>query len=189
MSTPYIGEIRSVAFARIPAGWVPCNGQSLQISDYETLFTLIGTTYGGDGQTTFNVPDMRSRLMVGAQGGAGGSGLSTYQLGQQAGAEGVALTTNQLATHQHPFSGLLGATTNGPSGTAPTGMYPGPGEAQSGGSKPIPYAPGSDGATLNAEALAFTPAATGSNQPHNNLQPVQALYFIIATLGQWPPQP
>jgi microcystin-dependent protein len=189
MSLPYIGEIRSVAFARIPAGWVPCNGQTLQIYEYDSLFALIGTTYGGDGQTTFNVPDMRGRLMVGAQGGAGGSGLSTYQPGQQAGAEAIALTTNQLATHQHPFSGLLGANSKGQSGTDPTGMYPGLGQAQSGGSKPIPYAPGSDGAILNAEALAFAPAAAGSNQPHNNLQPVQALYFIIATQGQWPSRP
>jgi len=189
MSTPYIGEIRSVAFARIPAGWVPCNGQTLQINEYETLFTLIGTTYGGNGQSTFNVPDMRGRLMVGSQGGAGGPGLSTYQPGQQAGTESVALTINQIPMHQHPFSGLLGANSTGPSGPDPTGAYPSLGQAQGGGNKPIPYAPGSDGATFNAGALAFTPAAAGSNQPHNNLQPVQALYFIIATQGIWPSQP
>jgi microcystin-dependent protein len=189
MATPYIGEIRSVAFARIPAGWVPCNGQPLQISEYDTLYALIGTTYGGDGQSTFNVPDMRGRLMVGSQGGAGGSGLSTYQLGQQAGAEGVTLTTNQLPMHQHPFSGMLGANSNGPSGTDPTGAYPGPGQAPSGGSKPVPYAPGSDGTTLNAGALAFTPGAAGNSQPHNNLQPVLAMNFIIATQGMWPSRP
>ncbi|GAA4503238.1 tail fiber protein [Hymenobacter ginsengisoli] len=189
MSTAYIGEIRSVAFARIPSGWAPCNGQSLQISEYETLFSLIGTAYGGDGYSTFNVPDLRGRLMVGSQGGAGGGGLSTYQLGQQAGAETVGLTSPQMPQHQHSFSGMLGANSNGPSGPDPTNQYPGPGQSPSGGSKPIPYAPGSDGSTLNAGALAFTPRAAGDSQAHNNLQPVQALYFIIATSGLYPPRP
>src|SRR5918999_1311119 len=98
MGQPYVGEIRMFGGSFAPAGWVFCNGQSLPISEHETLFTLIGTTYGGDGQETFRVPDLRGRLPIHA--GTGSSG-TTYALGEAAGVESVTLTTQQIPIHNH----------------------------------------------------------------------------------------
>src|SRR6187399_274642 len=106
MAQPYVGEIRMFAGNFAPAGWMFCEGQLLPISEYETLFNLIGTTYGGDGQSTFALPDMRGRLPI-HQGQ--GSGLSNYTLAQNGGVEQVTLTVNQIPQHTHP---LLGSTTN-----------------------------------------------------------------------------
>ncbi|WP_151089229.1 phage tail protein [Hymenobacter baengnokdamensis] len=182
MSTPYLGEIRAVGFTFAPVGWVACNGQTLSISQYDALYALLGTTYGGDGQTTFNVPDMRSRLGIGAQGGAAGPGLSAYQLGQQVGVENVTLTTNQLPTHQHPFAAAPGGTATG-TAADPKLNFPG-------NSTTNPYATSATaGKTLNAAALVATAQAAGGSQPHTNLQPVLALNYIICTEGNYPPQP
>src|SRR5579862_3000625 len=99
MSQPYVGEIRMFAGNFAPSGWMFCEGQLLPISEYETLFNLIGTTYGGDGQSTFALPDLRGRMPnhMGL-----GSGLSTYILAQTGGVETVTLTTNQIPIHSHP---------------------------------------------------------------------------------------
>jgi microcystin-dependent protein len=95
----YLGEIRIFAGNFAPQGWLFCQGQLLAISQNQALFALLGTTYGGDGQTTFSVPDLRGRAAVGL---GAGPGLSPYQQGQQAGYETVTLTTAQLPVHQHP---------------------------------------------------------------------------------------
>ena len=108
MSTPYIGEIRMLGFGRTPIGWQACDGSLLPISQYETLFVLIGTTYGGDGQSTFAVPDLRGRLPV-HQGQ--GPGLSNYVVGQMAGTESVTLLAPQMPTHTHPMVATTGAAT------------------------------------------------------------------------------
>src|SRR3989454_5675934 len=99
MAQPYVGEIRMFAGNFAPAGWMFCEGQLLPISENETLFNLIGTTYGGDGQSTFALPDLRGRFPI-HQGT--GSGLSNYQLGESLGVESVTLTTQSIPTHTHP---------------------------------------------------------------------------------------
>src|SRR5947208_17026937 len=98
MGQPYVGEIRMFAGNFAPAGWAFCNGQTIPISENDTLFTLIGTTYGGDGQETFALPDLQSRIPI--HMGTGSSG-TTYQIGEMAGVESVTLTTQQIPSHTH----------------------------------------------------------------------------------------
>jgi microcystin-dependent protein len=182
MSTPYIGEIRAVGFNFAPVGWAFCNGQSMSISENEALFQLIGTTYGGDGQTTFNLPNMQSRLGVGSQNGAAGPGLSPYPLGQQVGVEGVTLNTLQIPPHTHQFSSKLAAASGGTATTDPKNAYPSPNAT-------APYS-GSAGPNqnLNPNALSGLAQPVGGGQPHSNIQPVLALNFIICLEGIFPPQ-
>ncbi|MBH8567413.1 phage tail protein [Microvirga sp. STS02] len=182
MSTPYIGQVIAVGFNFAPVGYVACNGQLLQIAEYETLFTLIGTTYGGDGITTFAVPNMNGRLAVGAQGQ--GPGLSSYPLGTTVGTENVTLTTSQLPVHGHTANAPLQAVTTGTASAGPVGKFP--------ATSPIakPYAAAATaGATLSPQALTATLGVTGGSQPHSNLQPSLAMNFIISTEGIYPPQP
>ena len=181
MSTPYLGEIRVVGFNFPPLGWMTCNGQSLAISEYDALFALIGTTYGGDGQTSFNVPNLNSRIVPGAQGGPG---LSNYGLGQMRGTENVTLVTTQLPVHQHTFSSPISATTTGTATNSPAGNLPG------GGSTNQPYTDAATaGVALAANAVTGNTAPVGGNQPHSNIQPVLALNYIICVEGIYPPQP
>src|ERR1700756_1809447 len=98
MSSPYVGEIRMFGGNFAPAGWAFCNGQLMPISENETLFQLIGTTYGGDGQSTFGLPNLQSRVPIHM---GQGSGLSSYNIGQSGGVETVTLTTQQIPTHNH----------------------------------------------------------------------------------------
>ncbi|WP_324678211.1 phage tail protein [Hymenobacter sp. GOD-10R] len=177
MSTPYLGEVRAVGFDFAPRGWATCNGQQLSINDNSTLFQLLGTTYGGDGVNTFNLPNLNGTVIVGA--GAGG-GLSNYPLGQRGGTATVTLTTNQLATHGHSISGSLAGSTGGTPTDDPVGHLPG----QLAGS----YNPSSSpSATLNVAALTGTTTVAGSGQAHPNLQPSLALNYIIAVDGLFPP--
>ncbi|GAB3829252.1 phage tail protein [Hymenobacter jeollabukensis] len=182
MSTPYIGEIRAVGFNFAPQGWAFCNGQSLAISEYDTLFALIGTTYGGDGQTTFNLPNLQSRLAVGSQGGAAGPGLSAYPLGVTAGTESVTLNTTHVPPHQHPFSSKMAAASGGTLTDDPKGAFPGSGNAA-----PYATAPGNNEA-LNPNAISGLAQPNPGSQPHNNIQPVLALNYIISLYGIFPPQ-
>ena len=171
MSTPYIGEIRMVGFSFAPPGWLACNGQVLQISQYDVLFNLIGTTYGGDGQSTFALPNLQSRVAINQ--GSDGSGNS-YTLGTAAGAETVTLTANTLGSHMHPFAA---SNANGSTGS-PAGAYP----AATNGF--ILYASDS---TNNVAAFAGNGIAmTGTGGPHNNIMPYQCISFIIATDGIYP---
>lgn len=173
-----------VGFTFPPVGWATCNGQLLQISENDALFALIGTTYGGDGQTTFGVPDMRSRVAVGSEGGAAGPGLSPYPLGSAGGTENVTLTPLQLPAHGHPYALPLAGTTTGAAGDNPVGRLPG--VTSTGNS----YAGAASGANLAANAVANgAVAATGSSQSHTNISPVLALNYIIATQGIFPSQP
>src|SRR2546422_11724296 len=114
MAQPYVGEIRMFAGNFAPAGWMFCEGQLLPISEYETLFNLIGTTYGGDGQSTFALPDLRGRIPLHA--GTGSDGIN-YTLAEQGGVESVTLTTNQIPAHTHPFT----VSTNPATDTSPQG--------------------------------------------------------------------
>src|SRR5437016_2120519 len=152
MAQPYVGEIRMFGGNFAPAGWMFCEGQLLPISDYDTLFQLIGTTYGGDGQSTFALPDLRGRLPIHM-----GTGQSTYTIGQNGGVEQVTLTANQIPAHSHPFLGSLNAGIQHSS----VGFMP----AASNVVKI--YAASAPSGNLAAQAL----LSDGGSQPHNNFQP------------------
>jgi microcystin-dependent protein len=166
MSQPYVGEIRMFAGNFAPAGWMFCEGQLLPISEYETLFNLIGTTYGGDGQSTFALPDLRGRLPIHQGGG--------FTLAENGGVEQVTLTVQQIPAHSHPFL----ASTNFANQTSPSGAVLG----QTTSIKIYEAIPG---------ALAMAPStigSTGGSQPHSNTQPYLCVDFIISLFGVFPSQ-
>jgi microcystin-dependent protein len=171
MSNPYVGEIRMFGGNFAPIGWAFCNGQILPISEFETLFNLIGTTYGGDGESTFAVPDLRGRAMI-HQGT--GPGLSTYVIGQAAGVEQVTLTTNQIPAHTHV---PLGVTSGGNSPSPQNAYWSALNSGQN------YYSQTATGGVAIA-ANAIQPA--GGNQPHENLPPILAISFIISLFGIFP---
>jgi microcystin-dependent protein len=172
MAQPYVGEIRMFAGNFAPAGWAFCDGSQMAISENETLFQLIGTTYGGDGQTTFNLPDLRGRVPV--HQGTDQSTGTTFPLGDRAGVESVTLTTQQSPQHNH----LLLATST-------TGTQPNPGGNLLANSQgPQPYI--QEGPDGNLSAQAITPV--GGSQPHENLQPFLGINFIISLFGIFPSQ-
>jgi microcystin-dependent protein len=171
MSNPYVGEIRLFAGNFAPVGWAFCAGQLLAIAENDTLFNLIGTTYGGDGQTTFGLPDLRGRVPVHA---GQGPVTQNYTLGEPGGVEQVTLTAQQTPIHSHAVL----ASTDGGTTTTPAGNVP----AASPGIRPyLPVAPD--------VALAFqTVGATGGSQPHTNLMPTGVLNYIISLFGIYPSQ-
>jgi microcystin-dependent protein len=180
MSTPYLGEIRVVGFNFPPVGWATCNGQLLSISENEALFAVIGTTYGGDGVTTFGVPSMNSRVGIGSQGGLAGPGLSTYQQGATGGTENVTLLATQIPVHVHPYAAPLQGTTVGPATDNPAGNRP--------GSLAATYATAANGKNLATSAVTGVINPAGGSQPHPNISPVLALNYIICTEGIFPPR-
>ena len=170
MSDQYVGEIRMFAGNYAPEGWAPCNGQLLSITDNEVLFTLIGTTYGGDGVTTFGVPDMRGRVPISVGNGGG----SNYVLGQKSGAESVTLLTAQMPAHGH----LPAAQSTPGNQPLPTNNV--------WAAKQVFEKPAADIPLVAMSAAAVISA--GGNQPHDNVMPFMALTFIIATQGIFPSQ-
>jgi len=175
MASPYLGEIRIFGFGFAPVGWLPCNGQTLSISQYAALFALLGTTYGGNGTTTFQLPNLQSRVPV-HQGQ--GAGLSTYGMGQQTGSENVTLTSSQMPGHTH----LVNAVTGGTGAASPSGAYPASVVASTATARVDAYSTGAPNATMNQNMI----APGGGNQPHNNIQPVLCVNFCIATEGIFP---
>lgn len=178
MGTPYLGEMRLFAGNFAPRGWAFCNGQSLDISQNDALFALLGTIYGGDGQSTFNLPNLGSRVPLN-QGT--GPGLSTYTIGQAGGVERVTLATTQMPAHSH----VLNATTA--TGTATT---PGPGvmlatPVEAGVKTSLYVVPGTS-ALVQAPMAPQSISVTGGNQPHENMMPFQAINYIIALEGIFP---
>jgi microcystin-dependent protein len=168
MSSPYVGELRLVGYNFAPAGWQFCNGQLLPISQYNVLFNLIGTTYGGDGQTTFALPDLRGRVPV--HQGTSTQG-AVYVMGQVSGSENVTITSSTYPTHTHA---LLESTNN-------TGATSNPlGQAVGGVKIYVAQTP----ATPMSSQMVSTYA--GGNQPHSNIQPFQVLNWIIAMDGIYP---
>lgn len=165
MGSPYVGEIRIFAGNFAPNGWMLCQGQVLPISQYPTLFQLIGTTYGGDGQSTFALPQLSSRIPVHQS--------ATYPLGTLAGVETVTLTTANLPVHGHPVS----ATTNAASSTSPASSS---WAATSGPS----YSTDGAAPTVSMSSGALT--AAGGSQPHDNMPPYLAVNFIISLFGIFP---
>ena len=164
MPEPYVGEIRMFGGNFAPAGWSFCDGQLMPISQNDVLFTIIGTTYGGDGQETFALPNLQSRVPMHAGNG--------FTLGQAAGTESVTLTTQQIPIHNH----ALIVTTAGGSSSSPTGNI----LAQSPAIKM--YLGAAPTVALNAQTV--TP--TGGSQPHENMQPFLVISFIISLFGRFP---
>lgn len=168
MAQPYVGEIRMFGGNFAPAGWMFCNGQLLPISENETLFQLIGTTYGGDGQSTFALPNLQSRTPIHM---GQGPGLSNYILAQTGGVENVTLTTQQLPAHSHAFMASSVADS-----ASPTNAY----LAQSSQATMFFADPPSQNMKVNAIGNA------GGNQPHENMQPFLCVSFIISMFGIFP---
>ena len=171
MAQPYVGEIRMVGFNFAPAGWMFCDGQLLPISGNETLFQLIGTTYGGDGQSTFALPDLRGRVPI--HTGTGPTGTS-YTLAQSFGVETVTLTPTQVPSHQHSFG--LGASSGEATTNRPDNSYPALGG----------YYAATPNNTVSMGAPTIAPA--GGGQPHSNIQPYLGINFIISLFGIFPSQ-
>jgi len=168
MSTPYVGQLKPVGFNFAPVDWALCNGQSLAISGNETLFNLIGTTYGGDGQSTFNLPNLQSRIPIHQGTLAGGS---TYVIGQPGGVENVTVGIGQYPNHSHS---LMGAST-GTGNSNPGNQTVGPTVTAYLTATPI-----------NPMNPAMIGLSSGSNLPHENLQPFVVLNWIIALYGVYP---
>jgi microcystin-dependent protein len=165
MAQPYVGEIRMFAGNFAPAGWMFCDGQLLPISENQTLFNLIGTTYGGDGQSTFALPDLRGRIPLHF-----GSG---FVLAETGGAEEVTLTVNQIPTHSHPFLASTGpGASNSPENKVP-------------GEQPTISLYIEDVAPSALSPNAVSPV--GGSQPHTNFQPYLCIDFIISLFGIFPP--
>lgn len=176
MSTPYLGEIRIFAGDFAPKDWAFCNGQLLPISEYNTLYNLITTTYGGDGQSTFALPNMQGRLPV-----HNGTYLgNTYVVGSMGGVEEVTLTTNQIPSHNHIMIGMA------PTGAAPQGnaTHQSPLSRLPAGGSIKAFAPTLTDVMLNAAAI----DSVGGNQPHSNLMPFLCVNFIISLFGVYPTQ-
>jgi microcystin-dependent protein len=171
MAQPYVGEIRLFAGNFAPAGWMFCDGQPLPISENETLFQLIGTTYGGDGQETFNLPNLQSRVPV--HQGQGG-GLSPYQISEQVGVEQVTLTTQQIPVHNHA---MVASTSAGTSNAPLDNVFATPSVTKL-------YRVGTPSDPFPATLL--QPA--GGSQPHENLMPYIAINYIISLYGIFPSQ-
>lgn len=175
---PYLGNVTIFAGNFAPRGWMFCQGQLLSIAAYDALFALLGTTYGGDGQTTFGLPDLRSRAAVHA---GQGQGLSNYVLGEMGGWESTTLLSINLPVHTH---GVTSFTPQQPASTATTGVniptnaYPAAGTAL--------YNTASDGSSMGSySSLSSTPIA-GASQPISIVQPYLAMNFIIAVEGIFP---
>jgi microcystin-dependent protein len=170
---PYVGEIRMFAGNFAPNGWMFCEGQTLPISENEVLFQLIGTTYGGDGEETFNLPNLASRVPIHMGTGPDGT---TYQIGELAGTEQETLTVQQIPSHSHP---LLGSTANA-SSTDPAGNV--------GGRITVAavFAYGTDMPLQPLSPSAVGPV--GGSQPHENTQPFLCINFIISLFGIFPSQ-
>lgn len=181
----YLGEIKLFAGNFPPLGWAFCNGALLSIAEYDALYNLIGTTYGGDGIQTFGLPNLQGRIPI---GWGSGPGLPTVVIGESAGTEEITLTTNQMPNHTHiaqvQAKGSLGvgttATSNAPEGFAP---------ADDSGSNM--YANAAPNGAMGPDAVASTSPTVsvmpvGGSQPHDNMQPYLVISYIIALYGIYP---
>jgi microcystin-dependent protein len=181
MSQPYVGQILMFAGNFPPSGWMTCSGQLLPISEYETLFNLIGTTYGGDGQSTFGLPDLQGRVAIHQGQGPGIS--QNYVVGAEAGTETVTLNSNQIPLHNHML--LANTATNGGTNQIPSSSTILANEGVSGGptTPPKTYLPAGGTQVVMSNASI---ANAGGNQPHNNIQPVLAITYCISLFGIFP---
>jgi microcystin-dependent protein len=171
MSDPFIGEIKMVGFNFAPSGWAFCDGQVMQIVQNTALYSLLGTTYGGNGQTTFSLPNLQGRAPLHR---GTGPGLTPRTQGQSGGATTVTLTTSTLATHAHAALGASGGGVTDPTGNTWGSL--------AGRNPPPAYQSGNPNVTMSTAVL----DTAGQNAPHNNMQPYLAVNFVIATMGIYP---
>lgn len=173
MADPFLGEIRMFAGNFAPRGWAFCAGQILSISQNTALFSLLGTTYGGNGQTTFALPDLRGRAPVSS---GQGPGLSNYNLGEMAGSESVTLLTSQMPAHTHAANASTqpGSASSPANGVCASGV-----DSQGGSVNGYVAAPNT---TMAPQAI----GAAGGSQPHENRPPFLCVNFIIALQGIYP---
>ncbi len=172
MAEPFIGQIIAVGFNFVPVGWLPCNGQLVSISEYDVLFALIGTTYGGDGVSSFALPDLRGRTPISS---GQGPGRSNYTMGQQFGSETVTLLANQVGPHSHP---LLASSQAGTTNTPGSGVA----LATSAQTAAFLYTAPPTNVPMSSNAI----GVTGNSQPHENRQPYLAVNYIICFQGIFP---
>ena len=166
MAQPYVGEIRMFAGNFAPSGWLFCEGQLLPISENPTLFQLIGTTYGGDGESTFALPDLRGRIPLHSGNG--------FTLGETGGVEAVTLTVSQIPAHNHPMLASADpATTANPQDNVAAAT-----------ATATPYFNNAPATPMSSQAI----SAVGGSQPHNNFQPYLCVDFIISLFGIFPSQ-
>lgn len=175
MSQPYIGEIRLFPFTFAPLNWLDCDGRLLAIAEYNALFALIGTTYGGDGQTTFALPDLRGRVPI-HQGA--GVGLSNRVIGERAGTETVTLMQSQMPAHTHTVVATTGIANSGaPGPTVLPGAVTNQTQYVSDLTGAVPFA-------MSPQAV----SAGGGSQPHENNMPTLTLRYCMAVFGIFPSQ-
>lgn len=177
MTNPYLGEIRPFAGSFAPRGWHYCDGSLQSIAQYDALYVLLGTTYGGDGQTTFALPDLRGRIAL-SQGQ--GPGLTNRVLGEVAGTETVTVTAQQMPAHTHlvvvtASEATTPSTANGVVPAAPknSGLF---------------YLPPDVGTQRDCPIETDSITSSGGNEPHNNIMPITAISYIIAMYGIFPSQ-
>lgn len=178
----FIGTIILWPISFAPMGWAFCQGQILSITQHASLYSLIGTTYGGDGRTTFCLPDLRGRVPIGA---GNGPGLSTYTLGQKGGFERVPLSVDEIPVHNHASSGIPASTRKATVGQPGPSIVPGSYEKQRGVYYPI-YSPEGDADTTLKPGEPT--GNTGGSHSHYNLPPFEIVNYIIALEGMYPPR-
>ena len=169
MSDSYVGEVRLVGFNYAPLDWAFCNGALLPISQYNILFNLIGTTYGGDGQTNFQLPNLQGRIPI----HQGSNGVTTYTIGQVGGAEKVTIAQAQYPTHTHNLMASANPANSSTAGNSTVAQGPTAYTTQSPPTTP-----------MNALMV----GSSGGSQPHDNMQPYQVLNWVISLQGIYPPQ-
>ena len=177
---PFIGEIRLLPYNFAPRGWALCQGQLMAVAQNTALFSLLGTTYGGNGSTTFGLPDLRGRVAVSPGQGAG---LSAYVLGEMTGTPNETLTSAQMPMHTHTLTGTVNVSSANGGATSPAGavwaVSPGNDE----------YAEGPGASSLAAYLITGITTDAGGPQSHENMMPYLALNYCIATTGIFPTRP
>lgn len=180
----YMGVVKMFAGNFAPRGYAFCQGQLLPIAQYQALFSILGVTYGGDGRTTFALPNLNGRVPVGTGQSSGGS---QYSLGQDGGVESVTLTQVEMPAHTH--GAQVNVSANEATTNNPIGKVPGAAEVQVERSGPkIPVNAYADASTGAASPDSTTILSAGGNQPHNNMQPYLGLNYIICMEGVYPPR-
>jgi microcystin-dependent protein len=172
MADPFVAEIRIFPFNFAPKGWAWCDGQLMPISQNTALFSLLGTTYGGDGKSNFALPDLQGRAPMHP---GQGPGLSLHDLGEEGGSETVTLLESEIPSHTHPLRAFNDVGED---------RTPGPSEAMARSTGGLLYASPTNLVSLSDSAL----APAGGSAPHNNLQPYLTFYFCIALQGVFPPR-
>jgi microcystin-dependent protein len=179
MDDVFVGEIRPVGFGFVPNGWALCDGSLLQIRSFTALFNILGTTYGGDGRTTFGLPDLRGRAVVTA---GQGPGISNYPLGLKAGTETETITLPQMPNHVHTYAGDV--VTSSLPGTVASPVRNFLAKAPK-----AQYTDETGANSMAAGMISGTGTSVGGNQAHDNRQPYLGMYYVIALLGEFPQRP